>query len=385
MRVAIAVGLLLSVAGITTASAEDSKPIWSYKAKAEVGDRVQITWVGFAPDGTKLCTREEPLIANDGALATGKLRIWDLETKKEIGVRRVRPSAHYDWWPNCSFTSKTQMLLASRGGISVESLDEEKPSAGANKKDSNRVVVINRRPPLGLWMKQDGKGFFALEVVHRPLEEPGAVLNLVFSAIPDGKRKEPTRLERELRTDDASITRIAVNSQGTLLAVASRNHDTKETSLTLSAIEIGEQLNLKLLTTARPAHLGRITTLLFSPDGKTIASGSDDGMIRLWETGKPPAKHWRSTAAIQAARFTITSLAYRPDGRYLAFGTTEPRGAPNAGLIDISRSRIAHTINAATGVGWLAFSPNGRLLATGSFLGIVELWDANRITNGPEN
>src|SRR5262249_16930109 len=60
---------------------------------------------------------------------------------------------------------------------------------------------------------------------------------------------------------------------------------------------------------------GEITSLSFSPDGKTLASAGGGG-IRLWETATG-----REVAQLKGPEGSIEAIAYSPDGRTLAAGS----------------------------------------------------------------
>ena len=80
-------------------------------------------------------------------------------------------------------------------------------------------------------------------------------------------------------------------------------------------------------------------------------------------------------ATIAAGGFTVSCLAYSPDGRTLAAGTTDERG-PNLFLIDVRGGKLISSRRLAQSVSSVAYSSDGKLLVTGHNLGMVRVWDA---------
>src|SRR5579859_1437376 len=62
-------------------------------------------------------------------------------------------------------------------------------------------------------------------------------------------------------------------------------------------------------------HTGTVMCLAFSPDGKTIATGGVDGIIRLWD-----GKTGRFEESLPTRRDPVRCLAFSPDGKTLASG-----------------------------------------------------------------
>src|SRR5262249_34129159 len=58
-------------------------------------------------------------------------------------------------------------------------------------------------------------------------------------------------------------------------------------------------------------HSEKVTSLTFSPDGKTLASASYDGTIRLWDVARGEAK---ATLKMPFG-FPVEGLAFSPDGK----------------------------------------------------------------------
>ena len=114
--------------------------------------------------------------------------------------------------------------------------------------------------------------------------------------------------------------------------------------------------------TVRLRHTYGVAHLAFSPDGKTLATSTSRGPVRLWETatGKP-------LFAIRCARSTIDSIAFSPDGRTLVTGEN---GSVNHVWNLESRKEI-RSMEGATH--FLQFSPDGKTLA-GAHRS-VHVWD----------
>ena len=118
-------------------------------------------------------------------------------------------------------------------------------------------------------------------------------------------------------------------------------------------------------TIHRTLHVGEVYGVSFSPDGRTLATGSWDGTVRLWDVATGVIRQgleWDSWGDVRNVRFS-------PDGRTLAIrlhdGTVH--------LWDVTTG-VTHKVSTGSASS-LSFSPDGRTLAIGLHDGTVHLWD----------
>jgi dipeptidyl aminopeptidase/acylaminoacyl peptidase len=110
-----------------------------------------------------------------------------------------------------------------------------------------------------------------------------------------------------------------------------------------------------------------VSSIAFSPDGKTLATGSQDNTARLWntQTAKPHNTLKGHTAP-------ITSIAFSPDGKTLATGSQDN----TARLWNTQTAKPHNTLKGHTApITSIAFSPDGKTLATGSQDNTARFWD----------
>jgi RNA polymerase sigma factor (sigma-70 family) len=122
--------------------------------------------------------------------------------------------------------------------------------------------------------------------------------------------------------------------------------------------------------TVRFRHGGPVAAVVFSPDGKILASASWDHTVRLWDT--VTGNELRRLSGHQDAVFCV---AFAPDGKL--GGTLASAGKDKTvRLWDISTGKEKQQIGRPThDVNCLAFSPDGKLLAGGGRHELVRLWD----------
>jgi WD40 repeat protein len=120
-------------------------------------------------------------------------------------------------------------------------------------------------------------------------------------------------------------------------------------------------------TATLTGHKEPILCLAFSSDGKVLASGSKDNTIKIWDPVKGTNK-----ATLEGHSKPVLETAWSPDGKTLASASEDS----TIRLWDIASGQsTAVLLGHSDGVCCLAFSPDGKTLASGSRDKTIKLWD----------
>ena len=119
-----------------------------------------------------------------------------------------------------------------------------------------------------------------------------------------------------------------------------------------------------------PAHSGAVFALAFSNDSKTLASGGADKAIKLWQTAD-----WQTTRTINDSASAIYSLAFSADDKLIAAGNSEG----GVKLVDtVNRSIRATFVGASGSANGVNFSDDGNWLTSAHDDGSLRIWSVER-------
>lgn len=144
----------------------------------------------------------------------------------------------------------------------------------------------------------------------------------------------------------------------------------------LSAI-LGYSLSQQLVVAQTPelvaqtSHYGKIGSVAFSPDSKILATGSEDGKVKLWDVSS--GRELRTLTVCEASLSVV--VAFSRDGLTLASGS--PKNEVK--LWDVITGRGLRTFKGHTdGVTSIAFNRDGTLLASASRDTTIKVWDLRK-------
>lgn len=284
----------------------------------EVAKAKEVLSICYSPDGKTLATADE----------TGAVKLWEVATNQLVATL----AGHSDAVTCVTFSSDGKL-------IATASFDQT----------------------VRLWGFADRKELRVLK------GHSNAVNCVAFAA--DGATLASGSFDRTVRLWDvatgkelaqlaghrASIRSVAFSQSGKILASGGSDRNIRLWNLP-------DRSEKEILT----AHTGGVRALAFAPNGKTLASAGEDRFVRIWDLVENRAREIAVLDPQEGAEFApkffpVYSLSYSPNGETLATGSID-------GLVRLWNPAGKFLIDALPGhnrgVSCVAFSPNGRQIAT---------------------
>ncbi len=318
---------------IASASEDNAVQLWDAASGREIGKLRGhgrfVTDVAFSPDGRRIASSSED----------GTVKIWD-----DAEAMPSRTIAHPGWIsPTLFFPDATTIATACRPGV-IQLWDAETGRL-------IRALPGNSRDTTSLAISPDG---------GRIASNTSAGTIQLWDA-------GTGRLIRALRGHEGKTNCVAFHPGGRRLASAGKDGTVREWDT-----ETGE------MNRVLRSPQGIAISAVYSPDGTRIASAFTDGTVRVWDLGDGhEALRLTCETFERLVGLAANILAFSPDGRMLAAcRNTDDRKAGEVIVFDAATggrifSLWGHTSNVIS----VAFSPDGRRIATSSFDRTVKLWE----------
>ena len=340
------------------------------------GEAPRVFSVAFSSDGKT--------VASGGS--DNRIQLWDVETKQNTATL----TGHEDIIFSVAFSPDGRILASGSQDDTVKLWHVET--------DQNIYTFKHRERVFSVAFSPDGK-----------VVAGGAYLGVKLWNIETG---EEVNLKGGTTARSGSI---AFSPDGATLASAAVDRfGGTPGAVTLWDIETGKDL------ATLHGYTERIPAVAFSPDGTTIASGLRDGTVKLWnvKTGENihtyrggsyavafspdgktlAARSWNNIklwdVATRKSTSTIpiggevpnmsTALAFSPDSQVLAWGTEDQvklRKHATKSLFGFMRRNTITLKGHTDEVQSVAFSPDGKVLASSVRAGTVKLWDTEMGAN----
>jgi WD40 repeat protein len=203
----------------------------------------------------------------------------------------------------------------------------------------------------------------------------GLVIALALAVYAFVQRRHADQRAREASSRALAATAVdqEQNNQELALLLAARANEVSHTAEAESALR--ETLGYAFGRGVLSGHSGPVNAVAVSPDGGLVASGGDDGTVRLWSSASR-----RQLQTIDAGPGRVLDVAISPNGRRLAASTD--RGSVRLWDLSGTGAQSPAPLTGMTGsVRSVGFSPDGNLVAAGGRSG-MRVWRASGKTVG---
>jgi len=348
--------------------------LWDISANTNLALRMlnapfDVTSLGFSPDGQLVIV---------GCL-NGDILIWDVGV--DSPEPRLRLHGHRDRVTATAVSEHQRILISGSWDDTVKVwnlTDGTELKTLFGHEDSVLCVALNTRGDLIasagwddtiiIWDLESGRKLHALEG-HK-----AAISAVAFSKdgnwIASGSEDRTVRLwdvtkGKHIMTlpgygdDVTSISFVPSEGPGRLVS-GTASGDIRIWDLS----QIGQRDEL---TTLR-GHSGAVTMFAFDPRKSQLISASVDHTIRIWDLEN------RNSIQLPPTQLNnVSAIEFSPDGHQFAWASREP--AVHIWDMDAGTSKVLTAAESDQGIRYIAYSPDGKLLAAGSDDGRIRVWN----------
>lgn len=399
---------------IATAATDRTARLWDAASGAQIGQlngRDEFCGIAFTPDGSRLVTTSLDRVA----------RVWDARTGDLLRTLNV------DTQQVCALSISPDGRTAATGGTDGEARSVDLQSGEVIQRlaapattvwsvafspDGAKVVGGLNDGTARVWNVADGRQLALLRGHEGPVWDAVFSPNgeSVATAGNDGTAREweaETGYQRNVLVGHTDLlTRVAYSPDGTRLITAAHDNTAR-----IWSTGSGEPLLIL------QGHIDGVRDALFSPDGRRVVTASEDHTARVWDvTGGELAAAAVSSSEVYNASVSprdgtiatasqegfalwdgrapyamfasddpgeLKSVAFSPDGRTVASGGVGCVAPPcdaaravgrRARLWDAASGDVIRDFPHRSTVWSVAFSPDGRRLATADGNGEARIW-----------
>lgn len=315
----------------TTGGADEAVRVWETVGQRRVGATITghtgaVVGVAYTPDGDLLLT----------AATDRTVRIWNMEAYDavlDLTTRVADPGSGRFATVNAITFNQDGSLFATgdangtvrlwrtasrtslgapieTGDSGVHSMVFEPQTGGLVVLSSDNVISlldVDSRTSRTLWANPPQEA-----TSHGVLGPDGRTLALVYGPEVELWDNQARQRTGRLGGHDGDVRAVAFSPDGRLLATGGADR----------VIRLWDPVKAVPAGPALLGHTGDVLSVAFSPDGSVLASGDASGVVRFWDvaTGRPLGTFHGRTPAAGAPAFAAGALAFSPDGGTLVGG-----------------------------------------------------------------
>lgn len=325
----------------------ESRAIWLFDVQTGKtirqleGHRNLTTTLAYAPDGQTLVSSGSDRI----------LKVWDLHTG-----RLVQAMAGAARTVRCVAYGADGRTLVSCGADRVTRIWELSESCD----DNGHIQLTGKCQHILQGGHSSGIWAVAIDRSSQVVASTGEDHNICLWDRATG------RLLHTLHGHSYTVTAIDFSADGRTLASASPDQ-------TVRLWDYRSGMLLNTLTSDSPSHSVHehsIWCVAVSPHGDLVAAGYSNGNIALWDIRD--VKQAKPVRELRRHAGWVRHIAFSPDGRTLASCSNDQ----TIRLWDVATGALLREcLGHSDWVMWVAFHPSGHTLASASFDGTVRQWD----------